>query len=185
MKYYIDFDNTIFNTVSFYDDFINLLKKHNIDNDYIEEFYRVNGMNPLALIRSINNQELKEEYKLLFNDTKKYLYPDAIEFLKNKKGNQLILYSQGYLEYQYEKIIKSGVLKEFNNLIICEENKVEMDLDYQKGIFIDDNPKVIINLLNKGAKTVYRIKRSNNRHSMEELNDNRVIEIFNMNEIKD
>ena len=31
MKYYIDFDNTLFNTSLFFDDLINILKRNNVD----------------------------------------------------------------------------------------------------------------------------------------------------------
>ncbi len=185
MKYYIDFDNTIFDTVSFYNDLIDLLKQNGVTEDYINNYYKENGMNPIALVRSIKNRSLQREYRKHFDNTKKYIYPDAIEFLKNKKDNQFILYTQGYLENQYKKIIHSGIVKDLDGIIVCKSPKTEIDIDYQNGIFIDDNTKIIKELLDKGAKKIYRMKRSNNRHSKEILDDNRIVEIYNMNEIKD
>ena len=42
---------------------------------------------------------------------------------------------------------------------------------------------IIKDLLDKGVNKIYRIKRSNNIHSEEELNDNRIIEIYSMKDI--
>ncbi len=183
MKYYIDFDNTIFDTVTFYDDLINLLLDNGIIQEYIDDFYEKNGMNPVALVKSIKNRTIQKEYRKHFDDTTKYLYPDAIEFLKKKKDNQFILYTQGYLENQYLKIIHSGIIKDLDGIIVCRMPKTDIDIDYNNGIFIDDNTKVIQELLNNGAKKVYRIKRENNRHSKEVLDDKRIIEIVSMDEI--
>ena len=185
MKYYIDFDNTIFDTVTFYNDLIQLLLDNGITQEYIDNFNNKHGINPVALVKSIKDNNIQKEYQKHFNNTKKYLYPDAIEFLRKKKDNQFILYTQGYLENQYRKIIHSGIIKDLDGIIVCKMPKTDVDIDYNNGIFIDDNTKVIKELLDKGAKKVYRMKRENNRHSKEILDDDRVIEIYSMNDIKD
>jgi len=184
MKYYIDFDNTIFDTVSFYNDLLKLLYDNGITEEYISEYYNSNGMNPLRLINSINDVEIRNRALKHFDDTSKYVYQDAILFLRNNQNKTFILYSQGYIDYQSKKIDNSGILNYFDDKIISEEDKTNLDIDYQNGIFIDDNAKIINKLIDKKAYKIYRIKRKNNRHNSEIVDDKEVIEIFNMSEIK-
>ena len=185
MKYYIDFDNTIFDTVSFYNDLLDILYDNGVTKEYVEEYYQNNRMNPLELINSIDNVEIRNKALNHFNDTSKYIYPDAITFLKNKNDKVFILYTHGYLEYQNKKIEGSKILSYFDDLIVTEEDKTALDIDYQNSIFVDDNTKVLKSLIDKQAYRIYRIKRKNNHHSEEVLEDNQIIEIFNMNEIRD
>lgn len=185
MNYYIDFDNTIFDTVSFHHDFLKILLNNGIEEEYIKKFYKDNGLNPINLVNSLNNEKINKEVDNLFKKAKNYLYKDALSFLKNKGNKQYILYSYGYLDYQNKKIENANIKDYFDEVIITDTDKTKLDLDYQNGIFIDDNTKVIKELLKKNVNKVYRVKRSNNIHSEEILNDSRIIEIYNMKEIKD
>ena len=80
------------------------------------------------------------------------------------------------------------------------KNKDNINIKYDNYIVINDKDKaldfintskakkqveIVKDLLEKGANKIYRIKRKNNLHSEEELIDDRIIEIYNMNEIKD
>ncbi len=185
MNYYIDFDNTIFDTVSFHDDLLKILLKNKIEEKYIKDYYKKNGVKPLALVNSLCNEVITKEVDELFKKAKDYLYKDAIDFLKAKSFNSYILYTYGDLDYQNKKIENSGILKYFDEVIITDEDKTKIDLDYANGIFIDDNPKVIKKLLDKGVMKIYRVLRNNNIHSEEKLNNKCVVEIHNMKEIKD
>ena len=88
MNYYIDFDNTIFDTVSFHNDLIKILIDNNIPESYINEYYKKNGVAPLALVNSLCNEVITEKVDKLFKNAKKYLYKDAIDFLKTKSFNK-------------------------------------------------------------------------------------------------
>lgn len=185
MNYYIDFDNTLFDTVSFHRDLLKILLNNGIEESYIKKFYKDNGLNPINLVNSLNNDKINKEVDKLFKNAKNYLYKDALSFLNNKGNKQYILYSYGYLDYQNKKIDNSNIKDYFDEVIITDKDKTKLDLDYQNGIFIDDNTKVIKELLKKDVVKVYRVKRDNNLHSEEKLNNKNVIEIFNMKEIKD
>ena len=185
MNYYIDFDNTIFDTVSFHNDLIKILIDNKIEEKYINDYYKKNGIKPLDLVNSLCNEVITSEVDELFKKAKNYLYKDAIEFLSHKSFNNYILYTYGDLDYQNKKIDNSGILEYFDEVIITDDLKTNLKLDYENGIFIDDNTKVIKELLDNGATKIYRIKRSNNLHSEEILNNKSVIEIHNMKEIKD
>ena len=184
MNYYIDFDNTIFDTVSFHNDLIKILIDNNIPESYINEYYKKNGVAPLALVNSLCNEVITEKVDKLFKNAKKYLYKDAIDFLKTKSFNNYILYTYGDIDYQNKKIDNCDILEYFDEIIITDDIKTNIKLDYKNGIFVDDNTKVIKDLLDNGVSTIYRIKRSNNTHSDEVLNDSRIIEIYSMKDIK-
>ena len=183
MNYYIDFDNTIFDTVSFHNDLIKILLDNKIEESYINDYYEKNGINPINLVNSLCNEVITEKVDKLFKKAKNYLYKDAIEFLKNKSFNNYILYTYGDIDYQNKKIDNCGILEYFDEIIITDDIKTNIKLDYKNGIFIDDNTKVIKDLLDKGVNKIYRIKRSNNIHSDEVLNDDRIIEIYSMKDI--
>ena len=185
MNYYIDFDNTIFDTVSFHNDLINILLKNNITREYIDNYYKENGINPLDLINSINNDKINKQVDKLFKKASKYLYKDAIKFLSKKSFNNYILYSYGNIDYQNKKIDNCDIKKYFDEILVTDINKTDLDLDYKNGIFFDDNVDVIKELLDKEVYKIYRVKRKNNIHSEVKLNDKRVIEIYNMKDIKD
>lgn len=185
MNYYIDFDNTIFDTVSFHDDLVKILLKNNVSKEYIDNYYKDHGVNPLDLVKSLNNNRINELVEKLFKKAHKYLYKDAIKFLKNKSFNNYILYTYGYLDYQNKKIDNCDIKKYFDEIIITDNNKTELDIDYKNGIFFDDNVDVIKELLKKDVYKIYRVKRNNNVHSETKLSNNKVIDIYNMNEIKD
>ena len=185
MNYYIDFDNTIFDTVSFHHDLLNILLNNGIEEDYIKKYYKDNGVKPLDLVNNLCNEVITSEVDKLFKKAKNYLYKDAIEFLSNKSFNSYILYTYGNLDYQNKKIDNSGILEYFDEVIITDTDKTKLDLDYKNGIFIDDNTKVIKELLKKDVIKIYRVKRENNIHSDEVLNDPRIVEIYSLREIKD
>ena len=185
MNYYIDFDNTIFDTVSFHNDLIKILLDNRIEEKYIKDYYEKNGINPLNLVNHLCNEVITEKVDELFKNAKKYLYKDAIEFLKTKSFNNYILYTYGDLDYQNKKIDNSGIKEYFDEIIITDSEKTNLKLDYKNSVFIEDNTKVIKELLDKGATKIYRVKRSNNIHSDEVLNNPRIIEIYSMKDIKE
>ena len=185
MNYYIDFDNTIFNTTSFHNDLKAILNKNNITEDYINNYYKENGINPIKLVDSIDDDMITYVINEFYKNAKYYVYPDAINFLKNKGNNNYILYTYGNLDYQNKKIDNANIKDYFDEVIITDIDKTKLNIDYNNSIFIEDNPKIIKELLKQGVNKIYRIKRSNNTHSEEVLKDDRIIEIYSMDEIKD
>ncbi len=184
MNYYIDFDNTIFDTVSFHNDLIKIILDNNVSKEYIDGYYHKNGVNPIDLVNHLCNPVITNEVEKLFKRASNYLYKDALEFLSHKSFNNYILYTYGDIDYQNKKIDNCGILEYFDEVIITDDIKTNIKLDYKNGIFIDDNTKVIKDLLDKGVNKIYRIKRENNVHSDEVLDDDRIIEIYSMKDIE-
>ena len=180
MKYYIDFDNTLFNTEKFYSDLIKLVSYYNITeekiNDCYRRYYLNEFFNPIKIINRLIEKhkfksEIKKEINDFFNDLSMYLYEDSINFLEYlKKHNYNInVLTYGDFDYQKEKINKTFINDYFDKIIITSKLKSELGLDYENASFIDDNVEQIKGLLKRNAKVI-RIRRSGNKHSLCDIN---------------
>ena len=138
MNIYVDFDHTLFNTTLFIKEIKKLTK---------EDF------------RKPNVKELEKVIKENNIDLKKYLYPDTLLFLEKYSSNNLILLTRGNLDYQLFKIKESKIENYFKNIIVVNQYKGLLNLDYKNSIFIDDNPKEIESILKNNPKKVIRLKR--------------------------
>lgn len=181
MKYYIDFDNTLFDTESFYNDLVNLINKEKIKEEDINLIYKEQFnkelFNPIKIINYIIekrniNKNLIKEINYFMKDISKYLYEDTIDFLEYLKQNnkEIVLLTYGDFNYQNEKISNCFIKEYFNQIIITSKLKGELDLDYQNSIFIDDSKEQIESLLKKNSKVI-RIKRKGNKHSIDEISN--------------
>lgn len=193
MTYYIDFDNTLFNTVDFYNDLEIIMKNYGITSEMIDKYSNFNKLfSPIKLVNyciekyHINN-EILNEINNHFKKANDYNYNDIDNFLVSikKKGNRLVLLTYGNYLYQDLKIKNSGLAKYFDEIIITEKEKDTLELDFKNGIFIDDNPTVISKLLLKNPYKIIRIKRKNNRYSNIVINNMLVSEYENFKDIID
>lgn len=95
---------------------------------------------------------------------KDFLYPDALEFIDYAaKFGELVLFSEGEVDFQREKITGTGIDKLFSggvkvfpsyskvvNFVRLEEG--------QKAVLIDDKPEVIDQGISLGYQTI-RVRR--------------------------
>ena len=191
MTYYIDFDNTLFNTVDFYNDLEIIMKKSGITDEMINEYNRDNKLfSPIEIVNYCIekygiNSEILEKINNHFKKACDYKYDDIYDFLTNIKSNEnkLVLLTYGDYLYQNLKIINSGLLKYFDDVIITEKEKDTLKLDFSSSIFVDDNPDVILKLLLKKPLKIIRIKRENNKYSSVVINNSIVSEYSNFKDI--
>lgn len=201
MNYYIDFDNTLYNTPLLTDRLLNsivnsIIKKTNLDSKNLYEecksmfnqdlchiklakyFSAKYNLDTPTIINNLNNI-LLNGYDLVFDDVIPFL-----ERLK-EKGHKLYMltYSKHSLEYQSIKIAGSKLSDYFNTLYITSVPKYNLDIDYENGIFIDDNPTDLLGLYSKKAKQVIRLRRKDNKHSIKDIKQNNIQEYFSLNEI--
>lgn len=201
-NWYIDFDSTLYDTTRLTADMLETIAIH-IDETRKEEilqelkslFNRDNIYNIFELCDffenkySLPSKTLSNPVKMLLADGAKYLYEDSEEFLKTlqSKGHKIfMLTSASYkpnMEYQQAKILGSGLTNYFEALIITAIHKDELHLDYENGIFVDDNPSDLKRLYEANAKKVIRIKRKNNKYSDKPLNISDVEEYNLLSEI--
>lgn len=207
MNYYIDLDSTLYDTTALKNDMLYIIasklcefmQRDNIE-DMIRElkamFNREHCYNIYRLASYfaknnnivIDDSSIIEDIENTILNGKKYVYDDVIEFLTNlkEKGNNiniLTYVAQEDLSYQLTKIKGSGLSKYVDNIIITSNIKYTLDLEYNKGVFIDDKPDDLIGLASKNAKTLIRIKRKNNKYSTKEVKIDNLIECESLKEI--
>ena len=190
MNYYFDFDNTLFDTSKLIHAMLSLLtneilEKHshkNFEDTYTEckslfnrdHFYNIYDLvDHFSNIYELNHQEVVKNMNSLIADTKEFLYPDTVPFLEKLKAAGHNLYILSYckesLRYQAAKISGSGISDYFDALYITSVPKYELDINYEKGIFIDDNPADLEGLYSKNPQKVIRMARNGNKYSVMEL----------------
>ena len=166
-KLYIDFDNTLFNTVEFNNDCSLLLEKYNISKEeQVKVFKDLNKdiFDYKEILEAIS-KKYNIDKELLFNDYNEilkgnYIFDDTIEFLEYYKDKyELRLLTWGNNEYQLEKIGCAKISKYFNELIITQKYKFDIEIDYKNSIFLDDNPRDLKGLMNKKSYKVIRLCR--------------------------
>lgn len=186
-KLYIDFDNTLFNTVEFNNDCSLLLEKYNISKEeQVKVFKDLNKdiFDYKEILEAIS-KKYKIDKELLFNDYNEilkgsYLYEDTIEFLEYYKDKfELRLLTWGNNEYQLEKIGCAKISKYFNELIITQKYKFDIEIDYKNSIFLDDNPRDLKGLMNKKSYKVIRLCRGKYKNYEKEL------EVISVNSLKE
>lgn len=188
MKIYIDFDGTIFNNNKLYLNFINIFKKYNINKEYINNIInKTNNKNLDTLaIKIINDNNLD---KFIINEinnlySNNLIYQDVIPFLeKYSQKYELILLTLGTNNYQLKKINSSNISKYFKEIIITNKDKSNLNINYQNGIFIDNNPYELKKFYNSKAKYLIRIKRNTDKYSKINLDINNIPEFNDFNEL--
>ena len=202
MNYYIDFDNTLYETARLTDAMISSICDNISDSLNKEELVQSIKSNfnsskgniykyAKAVASKHNIEEeilIKAVDKILLNGSK-YVYKDAVNYLEKikEKGDKLIILThipETNQDYQMKKIIGSGISKYFEEIIITTNNKYELSLDYNNGIFIDDDVKNLEGLLSKNQIREIRIRKQNNKHSKEELENENVEEYESFDMIK-
>lgn len=187
MKIYIDFDGTLFNTDKFYQDYLDILNKYNISSLEIDEMKkelftnRKFNLDILTdyIISKYNIKNLKQEVESLYNNS--YVFEDVIPFLEKYKNYNLILLTLGDIDYQNRKIESSNLSKYFQDIIITDVDKSQLDIDYKDNLFIDNNPKELIKFQNRGGK-ILRIRRIDDKYSVIDLDN--VLEYKNFFDLK-
>lgn len=203
MNYYIDFDNTLYNTP---------LLTEKMLNSIVESAYNQKSINKKELLDEcksmFNREHIYNIYKLAEYFSNKYnlelspiinnlnttilsgkdlVFEDSITFLKNLKDKGhttfLLSYSVDSLQYQTTKILGSQLPDFFDALYITNTPKYELDIDYENGIFIDDNPIDLLGLYSKNAKKVIRLRRKNNKYSIKNLENVDIEEYCDFNQV--
>ena len=181
MNVYIDFDRTLFNCDQFLEDFYALTNQYQIPKDIFKECQiqcKIRGFNPHIILKEVFlkhsfDEMIYQDIDMLLKHSKDYLYSDTVvflEYLKNK-GYKIIILTKGNSEYQKEKITNSQIDDYYQDLIVTMEHKGNLDIDYSNSIFIDDNPKEILNILKQKPKMIIRIQRDNSKYSKTPLKE--------------
>jgi len=204
MNYYIDFDNTLYNTPlltkKILTSIVNLIKEKNseLNSEILYEecksMYNKEKVNNVYELAKHFAQEYNLDISHVINNlditilnSSNLVFEDVIPFLTKlkEKGHNIYMltYCKDTLEYQSIKIAGSKLGKYFDGLYITSTPKYNLDLDYENGIFIDDNYDDLLGLYSKNAKQVIRLRRKENEHSKKDINNDNIKEYTNFNEI--
>lgn len=174
MKIYIDFDRTLFDCESFLKKLYEIIKKYEIPKSIFikcQNQCKKAGFNPHIILEKVANEyqfniKIYDEINNLINESNSYLYPDAIPLLEHlKRANyEVIILTKGNFDYQKEKIYNSNIKDYYDELIVTMKHKGNLDINYEKSIFIDDNPIEIKSILRRKPKELIRIKRINSKY---------------------
>lgn len=197
MNYYIDFDNTLYETAKLTSLMISAIgnkigeltqsdaepiiqdAKDNfnstLDNifTHAEKMGKKYAVDSNAVVNAVNS---------VVDNGNKIVFEDAIRFLERLKEKGHKIFVLTYIpktnqEYQLKKLMGSGIMKYFDGIIVTAEYKFLLDIDYTNGIFIDDDPRDLNGLFEKNPIKVIRIKKPNNKRSKIDI-DNKEIEEY-------
>jgi len=195
MKIFIDFDDVLFNTKSFVVDIKKIFEKNGVSEEIFKKYYRdsevkkgegiVRKYNPYKQIERIKTQgfktqKIEKEFRKLLKDTRKYLFEDGMEFLKEFKDEDLYVVSYGDKKFQEEKINNSGIAKYFKKIIIVDVSKAVAIRKILKNkniknrealIFIDDREKFLKDIKKSyPGMATFLMKRIEGRYNDERTN---------------
>ena len=182
MTYFIDFDSTLYNTEMLIDSIIESLAKEvsNHDNHdevlkFITHEFKVirvasvfDFCDTLSKKYNVENKTLALAVKDVLADGKKFVYADTIDFLCSLNNHKRVLLTYSTkegTEYQQLKIEGSGLTKFFDKIIITNNKKCDLDIDYHNSTFVDDSPKAITDIFSKSPKRLIRVNRPNSTYS--------------------
>ena len=204
MNYYIDFDNTLFETAKLTEKMLTTIAtvisdETKIDFNEAIQDVKENFNSSFDNIFSyackvskkynINSDEIINKININIENCEDLVFEDVKRFLEKikVKENKIILLTftaEGNQDYQLKKIHSSGLTKYFDIMIITTKPKYELDINYENGIFIDDNVNDLQGIYEKNPIKAIRIRRKNNKHSKKELNNSNIEEYESFDEIK-
>ncbi len=197
MNYYIDFDNTLYETAKLTSLMIAAIgekigeligknaepiiqdAKDNFNSTLDNIFTHAEKMGRKY---NVDEKVVVDAVKNVVDNGKEIVFEDAIRFLERlkEKGHKIFILTyipKTNQEYQLKKIMGSGITSYFDGIIVTAEYKFLLDIDYTNGIFIDDDPRDLNGLFEKNPIKVIRIRKPNNKRSKIDI-DNKEIEEF-------
>ncbi len=197
MNYYIDFDNTLYETAKLTSLMIaaignkigelTALEKAPIIQDAKDNFNSTldnifTHAEKMGKKYNVDSEAVVNAVNEVLSNGKEIVFEDAIEFLERLKEKEHKIYVLTYvqpinMEYQLKKLMGSGIANYFDGIIITSKYKFLLDIDYTNGIFIDDDPRDLNGLFEKNPIKVIRIRKENNKRSKIDI-DNKEIEEY-------
>ena len=197
MNYYIDFDNTLYETAKLTSHMLNAIgesisikctkDKENIIK-YAKENFNSTTDNiftfakKMADLYNVDSNYIVNEVKEVVKNGERFVFEDAKRFLirlreKNHKIFLLTFLPKTNQEYQMLKVSGSNIAQYFDGIIMTTELKFKLDINYENGIFIDDDPRDLNGLFENNPIKVIRIRKPNNKRSKIDI-DNKEIEEY-------
>ncbi len=197
MNYYIDFDNTLYETAKLTSlmiaaignkiaeltgkDSVEITQdaKDNFNSTLDNIFTHAEKMGKKY---NVDEKAVVDAVKSVVDNGKEIVFEDGVRFLERlkEKGHKVFILTyipKTNQEYQLKKLMGSGITSYFDGIIVTAEYKFLLDIDYTNGIFIDDDPRDLNGLFEKNPIKVIRIRKPNNKRSKIDI-DNKEIEEY-------
>lgn len=204
MNYYIDFDNTLYETAKLTE--LMLLAIGNkigeltgLDSNLVVQDAKENFNSTLDNIfthaekmgkkYNVDQEKVVNAVKAVVDNGREIVFEDAIRFLERLKENGHKIFILTYvqpinMEYQLKKLMGSGIANYFDGIIITSKYKFLLDIDYTNGIFIDDDPRDLNGLFEKNPIKVIRIRKPNNKRSKIDIDNKEIEEYVSFDDIE-
>jgi FMN phosphatase YigB (HAD superfamily) len=139
MKIFIDFDDVLFNTKKFKEDYFKIFKKRGVSKKVFKECYfdpldsrDIKNYDPTSHIKrvcgkiKIDASTLKKEIENFTADTRKYVLFDVMDFLDKFEKKDLNIISFSITDFQKAKVYNSGLIKFFDKVKIVNSLMVRL-----------------------------------------------------------
>jgi len=161
IKYFIDFDDTLFDRGRFAPDLFSIVKKYGFDDAEIEGSYKVvysDGYEGIWAhlsylnknVRSFDIDKAGRQIESFLNRSCDYLFPEALPFLEkiDRKTFDVRLLTVGGLDFQKLKVVKCGIEKYFDQCHFTSVNKaaalVDLVTPKEQFILLDDKEREVL-----------------------------------------
>ncbi|MEK7613563.1 MAG: hypothetical protein AAB439_01640 [Patescibacteria group bacterium] len=163
MKYFLDFDRTIFDTDRFNTE---VLLTHPLFEEKREEIQKVIQEDQLKSIRWRFLHDFVKERGITFKEreVEPYLFPDVLPFLSNHRAD-VTLVTYGNPAFQAIKVFGAGVKEKFADVYYTDttakgeylQTKIPADHEF---VFVDDTAEHLTNVAQLFHRTsVFEIRR--------------------------
>ena len=204
MKYYIDFDNTLYETAKLTTCMLDAIcktvveklgKEYSEIDEYVKANFNSTTDNIFTFAREtgsyygIDPDLVENNVKAVVDNGNNIVFEDAERFLARLKENGHEVHILTYIpktnqEYQMKKLLGSGLMKYFDTITITSKYKFLLDMDYTQGIYIDDDPRDLNGLYEKNPIKVIRIKKPNNKRSKIDIDNKNIEEYVSFDDIE-
>lgn len=204
MKYYIDFDNTLYETAKLTTCMLDAIcktvveklgKEYSEIDEYVKANFNSTTDNIFTFAREtgsyygIDPDLVENNVKAVVDNGNNIVFEDAERFLTRLKENGHEVHILTYIpktnqEYQMKKLLGSGLMKYFDTITITSKYKFLLDMDYTQGIYIDDDPRDLNGLYEKNPIKVIRIRKPNNKRSKIDIDNKNIEEYVSFDDIE-
>ena len=186
--YFIDFDDTIFNSGKFIKDFKKVFRRHGVSSEEFEKSYipcseGICGKTFMEYdlerqLLDIENRhgkltKMRRELHDFIVNSQKYVFDDFYEFTKKIPKENIFLISFGKSSFQRSKIKHSGVLSYVQDYVLTSSSKAECineifsrnERGERKLTFVDDRVDQLEDVKEKFPEMIlYRMIRPEGRY---------------------
>lgn len=159
LKILIDFDDALFFTEAFKNEFIKVFKKFDVSDEQFHGSYKaynsikhgnISQYDPARQIKILENEvgldgkALEKRLDKFLANTSRFIFKDVMPFLRNMGKDRLYLVSFGSARFQKMKMKGTGILKYFKKVKVTDKIKSEAIAGLvgrkkdAKFVFIDD-----------------------------------------------